>query len=362
MQEENNKKCFTFEVEKMYENYRLELWLQELFSFEYSRTLIQKWIEKSCVKLKSRNNKKLKKSTRVQEKEVYEINIPLQIVSDIKPIELPFKIIYEDEYIALIHKPAALAVHPGPNQINKITLLNALIQRWPEIYYFQQKHQKHIEEKNNRDNTKQKEEWELEGNRQGIVHRLDKDTEGLLIVAKNEKTQIQFMKLFQERNIEKTYVAWTFNTPRENLKEENRKIIEEQTFIELPIARHPKYRWKRRVDLNRGKKASMLYKIIKTEFWHKMQQSRKFSKLEMEILTGRTHQIRVHLSYMAAPIVGDLLYSKSKSWHEKFGMLLFAKKLCFIHPFTQENLKFQLEEPQRFLEFENYLKNNKITD
>ena len=287
MQEQ--KPDFIFQVEKQYENLRLELWLQTLVPPEYSRSLIQKWIQKNNVHLisssqenvekykeKNKKNKKhkLKKGRKIKVDEIYAIYLPQEKSQIIPPIDIPFDILYEDDFLAVIHKPTGLAVHPGPNQKDSVTLLNGLIYKWPQIAS-----PKSMQETMTKQDFKIEENFPLESHRLGIVHRLDKDTEGLLIVAKTLRAQLACMALFKERKIEKTYIAWTrgrpyVNTKNESLKErqeskqesqqESQPTIEGAILVNLPISRHPKYRWKKRVDIEGGKEASMLYKVLKT--------------------------------------------------------------------------------------------------
>ena len=173
--------------------------------------------------------------------------------------------------------------------------------------------------------------------RPGIVHRLDKMTSGMLIVAKNDKAHFLFSKLFQERNIKKTYFAWCIGY-----------LSEEFGKIDFPIARHPKERNKMCIS-SKGRHAITHYKVKKRVTTKK---GKSFLFLELILETGRTHQIRVHLQKLNCSIIGDPLYSKSSHNYEKFGLLLFSKELEFIDPFTKKEVSLSLELPENFKTFE----------
>lgn len=297
------------------EGLRLDRWLAIELEEDASRSRIQKWIKAGGLIGPIAH---LKPSHPVQAGETYKIRIPDEPEISLEPVEIPFEVLFEDQNLAVIIKPPGIAVHPGPGQ-SKITLINGLLHRW-----------KNLPETSGAD-------------RPGIVHRLDRLTEGLLIVARNENAHRRMASIFQERKIEKGYSAWLLSTPSHL-----------EGRIELPIARNPVERHKMRVD-DSGREAITEYQIEK---FVPSRKGRKYSFANINILTGRTHQIRVHMAHSGAPVVGDPLYSRSSSEFEKYGMLLLARSLKFSHPFTEKPMEFEIDLPERFVKFgevcENY--------
>ncbi|MFN3603610.1 MAG: RluA family pseudouridine synthase [Leptonema sp. (in: bacteria)] len=300
-------------------NKRLDIYLQERFN-SLSRSYIQKLIKENKILIR-KNQKDLPKK-KIKPSLMVEIGMEISIEDSlakekkpIEPIKIDFDILYEDEYLSIIHKPAGISVHPPQNESKGITLLNGILYKWKELQI-----------QNPTSNF-----------RAGIVHRLDKMTEGLLIIAKNPSTQWKLAKLFQSRNIQKNYIAWLMNTPPE-----------EEGRIELPLKRNPKDRKKMRVDPT-GRMATTEYKIEKVILSNR---NRKFTKVYINLITGRTHQIRAHFHYLNCPIVGDTLYASMPTHLEKFGLLLLSKKISFLHPETSRPIIAEIPEPKRFLEFE----------
>jgi 23S rRNA pseudouridine1911/1915/1917 synthase len=233
----------------------------------------------------------------------------------ITPEQIPLQIYFEDEDLAVIEKPAGLVVHPGSGT-RVGTVANAL------LFHFQ----------NLSDVGGQ--------GRPGIVHRLDKKTSGLLIVAKNNVAHALLSAAFQDRKIQKTYLALVHGKPRRPT-----------AVIELTIGRHPAIRTKMAAGRSSGRVAHTEYKVV--------EEYRGFSLLEVNIKTGRTHQIRVHLSAIGHPIVGDDVYGERsyKEFTKKFGAIdryfLHAASLCFDHPMTGKPMEFHSALPtqlQKLLE------------
>jgi 23S rRNA pseudouridine1911/1915/1917 synthase len=244
---------------------------------------------------------------RIRGGESIDVNVDALQPVPLKPEQIPLQIYYEDQDIAVIEKPAGLVVHPGSGT-RSATLVHGL------LFHFQSLS-------------------DVGGTaRPGIVHRLDKKTSGLLLVAKNNLAHALLSRAFQDRQVEKTYLALVHGNPRETTG-----------TIELSVGRDPKVRTKMAAGKVRGRPAY-------TEF-HVMDHFRGFSLLEIRIQTGRTHQIRVHLSAIGHPVVGDDVYGERsyKEFTEKFGPLdryfLHAWHLRFTHPSTGMALEFHSALP-----------------
>ncbi len=221
----------------------------------------------------------------------------------VAPEDIALNIVYEDEHIAVIDKPAGLVVHPGDGN-EQGTLVNALLFRYPQIS-----------------------EIPYDARRRGIVHRLDKDTSGLIVIAKNAPAQLNLISQFSKRSVDKTYLALTERVP---------KTLTGR--IEAPIARDVHQR-KRMAVTRKGKPSVTEYKVIDIEFTDGQ------ALLEVNLLTGRTHQIRVHLAFIGAPIVGDSVYGFRKQRVKMKRHFLHAAKLAFTHPVTGERLSFESPLP-----------------
>jgi 23S rRNA pseudouridine1911/1915/1917 synthase len=172
--------------------------------------------------------------------------------------------------------------------------------------------------------------------RPGIVHRIDKDTSGIVIIAKNDKAHINISNQIKQRTVEKTYIALV----RGSIKENN-------AVINMPIGRSTKDRKKMEVT-KKGKEAITEFKVLK--------RYENYTLLEIKIKTGRTHQIRVHLSKIGYPIVGDIVYSNGKNPFGVVGQMLHAQKIKFVHPTTEKEVEFEAPLPKYFEEVLEYLK------
>ena len=258
-------------------------------------------------------------------------NIQINIVDNkqkykITGEDIPLDIVYEDDYILVINKQAGLVCHPAPGHKSG-TLVNALVNKFKLS--------------------------NINGNnRPGIVHRLDKDTSGLMIVAKSNEAHMAISNLFANCKgsiIKRKYIAIVFGTPKNK-----------QGEIRTYITRHPKNRQMFTTSETTGKLAITLYNVQKSFYFSS---TKSISVVECELLTGRTHQIRVHMKHIACPLVGDQTYCKSKieiiypECIRRFPrQALHSSELSFVHPFTNEQLEFYAQLPEDINEILNIIK------
>lgn len=275
---------------------RLDQALVSLFP-EYSRSCWQTWIKNGQVSVDNATITKPK--TQINANQTISVQAELAIDDKWEAEPLKLNIIYEDKDLIVINKPVGLVVHPAVGNYSG-TMLNALLYYAPELASVP---------------------------RAGIIHRLDKDTSGLLVVARNLTAHIKLVKQLSEREIKREYEAVVHGD-----------FIAGGT-IDLPIGRDPHNRLKRAVR-DDGKAAITHYRVIK--------HYSKFSHLKVNLETGRTHQIRVHMSYLRHPIVGDQLYAPQlKSPLEGFKrQALHARRLGLVHPKTNKYIEWEAELPE----------------
>lgn len=269
---------------------------------DLSRSKIQKLINNDKVLV---NNKIVNNSYKVSLGDEIEIFYEDDFKIDIQPSNIELDIVYEDDDLLVINKKSGMVVHPAPGNYED-TLVNALMGR------FNLSHD------------------EI---RPGIVHRLDKDTSGLMLVAKNDFTHLKLSQMIKDKTVERYYLALVDGT-----------FNHETGTIDAPIGRDPKFREKMTVISKNSKHAITHFKVIKRYKQHTL--------IECKLETGRTHQIRVHMKYINHPIVNDPVYSKLVS-DNSFGQLLHSYKIVFPHPRTGENLSFTSDLPQEFLDILN---------
>ncbi|MBR0426651.1 MAG: RluA family pseudouridine synthase [Clostridia bacterium] len=278
---------------------RIDAYLSE--KTEYSRTAIQRLIDEEKIKV---NGKKEKSSYKVQNGDKIEIEEEPARETELKAQDIPLEILYEDNDIIVVNKPKGMVVHPANGNPDG-TLVNAIMSICKDS---------------------------LSGIggeiRPGIVHRLDKNTSGAIIIAKNDKAHIALSEQLKNHEIKKTYIALVRGIVKEN-----------NATINMPIARSKKDRKKMDVDKN-GKEAITHFKVIK--------RYQDCTLLEINIETGRTHQIRVHLSHIGYPIIGDEVYSNGKNKWNIQGQCLHAKSLNFKHPITGKELYIEAPMPEYF--------------
>lgn len=280
---------------------------------DITRTSAQRLIEDGNILV---NGKNAKVSYKIQENDKISVEItePKQI--ELKAQNIPIEIIYEDSDIIVVNKPKGMVVHPANGNPDG-TLVNAIMAICKDS---------------------------LSGIggeiRPGIVHRIDKDTSGLLIVAKNDNAHVKMSEQIKNHEVKKTYIALVRGVFKEN-----------EATIDMPIGRSTSDRKKMAVNKN-GKNAITHIKVLK--------RFDKYTLLKVNIETGRTHQIRVHLSHIGYPIVGDYTYSHGKNEFDVIGQCLHAQKLEFKHPITQKDMCLEAELPQYFKDILDKLKDREI--
>ncbi|APQ75905.1 RluA family pseudouridine synthase [Clostridium botulinum] len=301
----------SLQVEKEFDNVRLDLYLSKIFE-DKSRSYLQGIIDQGSVLV---NNKKKKRNYKLKVGDNIEVNIPEPKLLQIEPEDIKLDIIYEDKDVIVVNKPQEMVVHPAPG-VYSGTLVNALLHHCKDLSG-------------------------INGvARPGIVHRIDKDTSGILVVAKNDISHNNLAAQFKEHSISRVYMALVEGI-----------IKDEQGTIEAPIGRHPVDRIKMAV-VKDGRHAVTHYKVI--------ERFKNHTLVECRLETGRTHQIRVHMSHIMHPLVGDPVYGYKKQRFNLKGQMLHAKLLGFIHPTTGQYVEFQSELPEYFKKIIKILKNELI--
>lgn len=269
-----------------------------------SRTQVQTLIRDGLVTV---NGKVEKTGFKFKGGETVHVTLPIEEETSIEPEDIDLNIVYEDDDLAVINKSAGMVVHPGIGNETG-TLVNAILARYPEL-------------------ADMMDDPETE-ERLGIVHRLDKGTSGLIVVARNKRTLLHLMNQFQERTVEKTYLAFLESTPKTHIGR-----------VEAPIARDPRQRKRMWVNHD-GKPAITEFTVLDDHF----QGDRALVKLNL--LTGRTHQIRVHMAFIGCPVVGDTIYGRRKQRLKLKRQFLHATELSFDHPSIGERLTFDAPLPE----------------
>ncbi len=291
----------TSEVEKRIDSYLAD-------ELNLSRSKIQKLVKQGLVTV---NEKVVSNNYVVKLGDIIIVNDDLNYEISIEAEDIPLDIVYEDDDLLVINKASGMVVHPAPGHYSG-TLVNALLYR-----------------------------FQLEGGekyRPGIVHRLDKDTSGLMLVAKNEKTHEALSMMIANKEVERHYLAIVDG------------VIKHDTgTIDAPIGRDPNNRQKMAVTDIHGKEAVTHFKVLETFSNHTL--------VECILETGRTHQIRVHMAYVGHPVTNDPMYGRGKS--TEFGQMLHSKSIKFKHPNTGEELYFEVDPPREFLEKLQLLRDNK---
>ena len=280
---------------------RIDKYLTEQLP-DITRSYLQKLLKDGSVQM---NGKPVKASTKTASEAVIELTIPEPEEPEILPEDIPLDILYEDSDVILINKPKDMVVHPAAGHYTG-TLVNAL------MYHCK---------------------GDLSGIngvlRPGIVHRIDKDTTGVLIVCKNDKAHNALAEQLKEHSITRKYRAIVCG----NLKED-------EGTVDAPLGRHPQDRKKMAIVRTGGKRAVTHYRVL--------ERFGNYTYIECQLETGRTHQIRVHMASLGHPLLGDEIYGRVKSPFKLEGQTLHAMVLGFIHPTTGEYMEFEAPLPEYF--------------
>lgn len=293
-----------FKVDNDHAHTRLDVYLAQILTDVPSRTFVQKLIEFGHVRVNEIN---VKAHYKVSAGDDVSVEIPDDFLTPrhIKPENIPLDIFYEDDQLIVVNKPSGLMVHPAQGCYTG-TLVNALL---------------HYSVQLSQINTEM---------RPGIVHRLDRETSGLMLVAKDNMTHARLAKQFQRHEIRKTYVALVAG-----------KVEFDEGAVNSPIGRHPRHKDKKAVQFDdKAKEAYTRYRVIR--------RSRDCTLVALFPKTGRTHQLRVHLSYLGHPILGDDKYGNKHSFSR---LALHAQGIGLHHPQTKRYMEFFTKTPQLFLDY-----------
>ncbi len=267
---------------------------------QLSRAQVQTMIKEGLVTV---DGHQIKPGIKLRGGEVVQVTLPQPDEVRIEPEAIDLKVVYEDDDLAVIDKPAGMVVHPGVGNETG-TLVNAILARWPELTTM-----------NDPDE------------RRGIVHRLDKETSGLIVIAKHEAALADLMQQFQDRTVEKTYMALLERTPKTH-----------NGRIDAPIGRNPKQR-KQMAVTREGREAVTEYHVLDDQFQDQA------ALVVFKPLTGRTHQIRVHAAFIGCPVLGDRVYGFRKQRTRMKRHFLHAATLAFDHPASGERMQFESPLP-----------------
>lgn len=286
-------------VDKESENNRIDKYLAEAFNGK-SRSYIQGLIEKENIKV---NGKSIKSNYKVKENDEILIVMPEALELEVEAEDIPLDILYEDNDVIVINKPQGMVVHPAPGNYTK-TLVNALLYHCKDLST-------------------------INGViRPGIVHRIDKDTTGVLVVAKNDESHNFLSKQLQTHSMKREYIALVEG-----------RLKEDKGTINKPIGRNKKDRLKMGI-VEDGKRAVTHYEVL--------ERYKNTTLIKCVLETGRTHQIRVHMASIGHPLVGDEVYGFKKQRFKLKGQVLHAKTLGFIHPKTKEYMEFTTNLPEYY--------------
>ena len=293
---------FTFAAEKEDVGTRIDVFLAENME-DLSRSGVQKLIDAGEITL---NGGKTKANYKLREKDVIDVVVPEAKEVEILPEDIPLDILYEDADVIVVNKPQGMVVHPAPGHTSG-TLVNALMFHCGD---------------------------ELSGingeKRPGIVHRIDKDTSGVLMIAKNDMAHQSLAAQLAEHSITRKYNAVVYNG-----------FNEDEGTVNKPIGRNPQDRKKMAVTEKHSRHAVTHYRVI--------ERMEKFTLIEAQLETGRTHHIRVHMTHIGHPLLGDPVYGPKKQPISLKGQALHARVLGFIHPRSGEYMEFEAPLPPHFV-------------
>ena len=301
----------TFEIEAEYEGERLDKYLSVIFeqsktsSNAPSRSFFQKLIRDGHVKV---NDSIAKANYRLRMDDLVCVEIPDAVETPILPEDIPLDILYEDDDLLVVNKPKGMVVHPSAGHYSG-TLVNAIMFHCKDSLSG------------------------INGEiRPGIVHRIDMDTTGSLIVCKNDESHIKIAEQIKEHSVNRRYRGIVYGV-----------VKDDEGTINAPIGRHPTNRKKMAINEKNGKPAITHYKVL--------ERFSNYTYMEFKLETGRTHQIRVHMASIHHPVAGDPVYGPHNCITSLHGQCLHAKTLGFVHPITGEHLRFDSELPDYFTRF-----------
>lgn len=300
----SNIKTIQLEVEEDYVDSRIDKFLSEKVT-QSSRSYIQKLIKDEALSV---NGRKVKANYKLNLGDIVLLDIPEVTELNVQAQDIALNIVYEDADFLIINKPQGMVVHPAPGNYEG-TLVNAVLHHCKE---------------------------ELSGingiSRPGIVHRIDKNTSGLLVVCKNDNAHARIAEQFKVHSITRKYEAIVYNN-----------ILEDSGVVDAPIGRHNTQRKHRAINYKTGKPAVTHYRVLE-------RLNNQYTHVELQLETGRTHQIRVHMANILHPILGDDLYGpkNKKTITKLLGQVLHARTLGFIHPTTNEYVEFTSDLPDYF--------------
>lgn len=291
---------YEFVVEPEHEGVRIDQFLTQRIP-DISRSRIQKLIEEGNITV---GDRQVKPNYKIKQGDDVRVELPEPVVLDVKPENIDIEILYEDEDIAVVNKPQGMVVHPAAGNYSG-TLVNALMARCSSLST-------------------------INGViRPGIVHRIDKDTSGVLVIAKNDAAHHSLAEQIKVHSVKRIYYAIVEGV-----------IKQDSGTVDAPLGRHPVERKKMAVISKNGRRAVTHYRVI--------ERFKRNTLIEARLETGRTHQIRVHMAYIGHPLVGDPVYGYKRQRFNLKGQALHAKTLGIIHPSTGEYMEFTTPLPEYF--------------
>lgn len=294
-------------VDEESKNIRLDVYLSYKLE-DKSRSFVQNLIEEGCILV---NNSIKKSNYKLRQDDTIKVTLPEPVLLDIKPENIPLDIVYEDSDVIVVNKPQGMVVHPAAG-VYEGTLVNALMGHCTDLS-------------------------SINGvTRPGIVHRIDKDTSGIIVVAKNDNAHNKLAEQLKDHSMTRRYVALVEGV-----------IKKDEGIVDAPLARHPIERIKIAV-IKDGRRAVTHYRVC--------ERYKNNTFIECRLETGRTHQIRVHMTHIGHPLVGDPVYGYSRQRFKLDGQMLHAKVLGFIHPTSGKYMEFEAALPDYFEKVLNILR------
>ncbi len=308
-----NETIYKVDIDEENQGTRIDLVLSQALP-ETSRSFLQKLITGGSVSINGEVCKS--KKQKVEKGQEITIVVPEPEQLQVEAEDIPLEIVYEDEDVLVVNKPKGMVVHPAVGNYNG-TLVNAVMYHCGDSLS------------------------SINGViRPGIVHRIDKDTSGLLMIAKNDAAHNSLAAQLAEHSITRAYQAIVYNN-----------FGDDEGTVDAPIGRDPKNRLRQAVTLQNSKRAVTHYKVL--------ERLGKFTLIEARLETGRTHQIRVHMAHIKHPLLGDFVYGPAKNQYSVQGQMLHAKVLGFVHPSTGEYMEFESELPEEFQQVLDKMRKNK---